>query len=67
MVDIPQDELLDKAGSVYKLVILAARRAIELSDGAQKLVQTKQTKPTMIALEEIRQGKVSYKLKEKQK
>ena len=67
MADMPKEELLDKVGSIYKLVILAARRAIELSDGAQKLVQTKLTKPTMVALEEIRQGKVSYKIKEKEK
>ena len=67
MADMPKEELLDKVGSIYKLVILAARRAIELSDGAQKLVQTKLTKPTMVALEEIRQGKVSYKVKEKEK
>lgn len=58
---------MEKVGSVYKLVIVAARRALELSDGAERLVATKLDKPTTVALEEIRQGKVTYKIREKQK
>lgn len=67
MAEVPQEGLLEKVGSVYKLVIVAARRALELSDGAERLVATKLDKPTTVALEEIRQGKVTYKIREKQK
>jgi DNA-directed RNA polymerase omega subunit len=60
-----RDELVRKIGSVYKLVILASYRAVELNAGAQKLVDTDSNeKVTNIALKEILEGKVA--LKEKQ-
>lgn len=59
------EKLLEKAGSSkYKLVILAARRALDLSGGAPRLVEVSlKTKPSLVALEEIAQGKISYRLK----
>ena len=67
MQDIDRDDLLDKTGSVYKLVVLAALRSIELSDGAAKLVDAPATegKPLNIALREILEGKITYKEKDK--
>ena len=63
MADI--QSLVDKTGSVYKLVILAARRAIELSEGAPRLVEAPfDAKVINIAVQEIMEGKVSYKVKE---
>jgi DNA-directed RNA polymerase omega subunit len=57
--------LLDKTGSSYKLVILASRRAIELSEGAAKLVDgPAESKVTNTAIREIAEGKISYKIKE---
>ena len=61
MGQVPIEELLKRCGSVYKLVILAARRAKEISEGAPALVETPPRKVTSIALEEILQGKVLYK------
>ena len=61
MAQTPIEELLKKCGSVYKLVILAAKRAKELAGGAPVLIETGQRKATSIALEEILQGKVFYK------
>lgn len=54
------EKLLDKAeGSIYKLVILASKRALELAEGAPKLIDSNEdTKPASIALAEIAQGKV---------
>lgn len=65
MQDIPIDTLFNKTGSAYKLVILTARRAIELSDGAAPLIKTKPAdqKPMNIAIQEILGGKISYKIK----
>jgi len=57
------NELLGKSDSVYKLVILASKRAIELNQGAQKLVETNSQKPQVIAVEEIMQKKIAYKEK----
>jgi len=64
MQDAPIDKLLDKVHSIYKLVILASRRAIELADGGQKLVDAPaDAKPAHIALDEIMAGKIEYKIK----
>ncbi len=64
MAQVPIEELLKRCGSVYRLVILAAKRAKEVADGSLPLVETSQKKVTSIALEEILQGKVLYKSEE---
>lgn len=64
MAQVPIEDLLKRCSSIYKLVILAAKRAKEVADGALPLVETQQRKVTTIALEEILQGKVLYKLDE---
>ena len=61
MAYVPIEELLKRCGSVYRLVILAAKRAKEITEGSPSLVETSQRKVTSIALEEILQGKVLYK------
>jgi len=58
------EELLKQCPSVYKLVVAAAKRAKELSEGAPKLINGEARKATSIALEEIRQGKVQCELPE---
>ncbi len=65
MINIPIEELIAKTGSVYQLVNAAARRSAELTGGLLPLIPVKNLKTTTIALEEIRQGKVSFKPKEK--
>ena len=66
MQSIDRDSLLNKTGSIYKLVVMTALRAIELSDGAAKLVDGPQDiRPINIALKEILDGKITYKVKEK--
>jgi DNA-directed RNA polymerase subunit omega len=59
------ENLLPKTDSVYKLVILASKRALELNEGSPKLVETDSKKVTTIALDEIRDGKISIKEKKK--
>jgi len=65
MIHIPIEELAKQTGSIYRLVVLAARRAAELNEGAAPLVQVNSKKVATIALEEIRQGLVTYKRKGK--
>ncbi|MBL7068627.1 MAG: DNA-directed RNA polymerase subunit omega [Candidatus Omnitrophica bacterium] len=68
MPNIPMEELLGKTGSIYKLVILASKRAVELNAGAGKLIEASPyLKLSTIALEEIRQGKVKIKKKAEEK
>lgn len=63
MAEIPIEDLLPKANySIYKLVSLAATRALELSEGKRCLVDRPSSeKLTTMALEEIAQGKVMTK------
>lgn len=63
MADVPLEKLLDKAdNSVYKLVILASKRAIEIAEGQPPLVKNyDSSQPSTIALEEISQGQVRLK------
>ncbi|MFH0877042.1 MAG: DNA-directed RNA polymerase subunit omega [Candidatus Omnitrophota bacterium] len=67
---VPLEKLIDKSdGSMYKLVMMSARRAIELADGAARLIEAPQDlKVTTLALREIAEAKVSLgKAKEEKK
>ena len=63
MKNIYREDLLDKSdSSIYKLIIVATKRALEVAEGAPRLVDAPlNVKPTTIALMEIAQGKVRYK------
>jgi DNA-directed RNA polymerase subunit omega len=61
MAQVPIEDLLKRCGSIYRLVILAAKRAKELADGSPALVEVHHRKATSVALDEILQGKVLYK------
>ena len=64
------EKLLDKTeGSVYKLVVLASRRALELAEGQPKLIEgtNSSTKPSIIALQEIMANKIQAKGKDESK
>lgn len=60
MPNVPLEQLLDKSqGSIYKLVILAARRALEIAEGQPRFVEADSSvKPSTVALFEIAEGKV---------
>jgi len=60
---LPLEQLLDKnEKSLYKLVILASKRALEIAEGQPKLVDINSSvKPSTIALHEIAEGRVTYK------
>ena len=53
-------ELKDKGIERYRLVIMASQRVKQLVDGAKPHIETKNSKPTSIALEEVLQGKIEY-------
>lgn len=62
MAYVELERLLDKTDySIYKLAILASKRALEIAEGQPKLVSMNlNTKPSSVALEEIAQGKIIY-------
>jgi len=67
MVYVPLEKVLDKEEhSIYKLVILASKRALEIAEGQPKLVNVSASvKPSTVALYEIAEGKIKYKLRSK--
>jgi DNA-directed RNA polymerase omega subunit len=64
---IPIQKLLKEVNSYYKLVLVASRRANDLSGGGQPLVALKSKKVGINALEEIARGKVHFEEKAKVK
>lgn len=55
------DDLLSKTDSKYTLAVLAAKRARELLNGSEPLVHSESPRVVTIALEEIAQGKITFK------
>lgn len=64
---VPLEKLIDKSnGSMYKLCILVSRRALELAEGAPRLVDAgSEMKVTTIAMQEIAERKVAWDLQDK--
>ncbi len=55
------DQLLPKVDSKYTLVVLAAKRARQILDGAQIKSVLQSTKNVTNALEEVAEDKITYK------
>lgn len=58
-------KLKDGFDSNYRYVLVAARRARQLSGGAPRLVDTNASKPCKIAQQEIDAGKIQFIVKSK--
>jgi DNA-directed RNA polymerase subunit omega len=52
----------DAEQSIYRFIIVAAKRARQLQGGARPVLPTSSKKPTIIAMEEVRRGLVKYSL-----
>ena len=60
LIDPPIGELLQKVDCRYTLAVEASKRARELIDGSAPLIDTKETKPLSLAIEEINRGLIAY-------
>ena len=60
---VPIESLREKIECDYQLVIVAAKRARQLAEGAPKLVDVECSKMSTVALWEIAGGKIKYKRK----
>lgn len=60
MIKPSLDNLVKKVDSKYTLVVLAAKRARELLDGAETNVDKKSNKNVTNALEEIATDRITY-------
>lgn len=52
--------LLEKVDNRYSLVVVTARRARQLIDGEEPLVEIDSPKPVTIAINEVYDGKIGY-------
>ncbi|MDD5504758.1 MAG: DNA-directed RNA polymerase subunit omega [Candidatus Omnitrophica bacterium] len=59
--NIGLEVLYAKTGSIYKLVVMAAKRAIEINAAAAQTVQNPVDNAMGAALDEIAAGKLSFK------
>ena len=50
----------DPEASAYRFIIVAAKRARQLQNGARSLLPNTSKKPTVAAMEEVRRGLVQY-------
>lgn len=64
MAYVPLEKLIDKTqGSMFKLAVLVARRALELAEGAPRLVEAgSDIKVTTLAMREIAEGKIALSM-----
>lgn len=50
----------DPETSTYRFIIVAAKRARQLQNGARGFLPTASKKPTVASMEEVRRGLVTY-------
>jgi len=60
MTEPPIGELLEKVDCRYTLAVEASKRARELIGGSLPLIDTKDSNPLTIAIEEINRGLITY-------
>lgn len=53
--------LLEKVDDRYSLVTITSKRSRQLIDGAKPLVDIDSAKPVTVAINEIHEGKITYK------
>lgn len=60
MTEPPIGELLEKVDCRYTLAVEASKRAREIIGGSLPLIDTKDSNPLTIAIEEINRGLITY-------
>jgi DNA-directed RNA polymerase subunit omega len=64
MARITVEDCLEHVDNRFQLVLVATKRARQISDGAEPLVEVDNDKPTVIALREIAEGLVTKEILE---
>lgn len=62
MARITVEDCLENVDNLFDLVMLAARRARRLANGAEPLVEWENDKPTVVALREIAEGLINEEI-----
>ena len=66
MARVTVEDAVCRVGNRFDLVLLAARRARQISNGSKPLVEEENDKPTVIALREIEEGLITEEFLEMQ-
>jgi DNA-directed RNA polymerase subunit omega len=59
MARVTVEDCLDKVDNRFQLILVASKRARQIAQGAEARVDPADDKPTVIALREIAEGKVT--------
>lgn len=59
MARVTVEDCLDHVDNRFELVLLASRRARQIAQGKEPMVPLENDKPTVVALREIAEGKIS--------
>jgi DNA-directed RNA polymerase subunit omega len=66
MARLTVEDCLDHVDNRFELVLVAAKRARQLSMGAEPLVELENDKPTVLALREIAENKINKSVLEQE-
>ncbi|UCB55202.1 MAG: DNA-directed RNA polymerase subunit omega [Thiotrichales bacterium] len=66
MARLTVEDCLDNVDNRFELVLVAAKRARQLSMGADPLVELENDKPTVLALREIAENKIDKSVLEEE-
>ena len=62
MARITVEDCLEKVPNMFQLVLVAAKRARQLANGAHPMVDWENDKPTVVALREIAEGYITEEI-----
>lgn len=65
MARVTVEDCLENVSSRFELVLLASKRARQLVAGKEAMVELENDKPTVLALREIADGKISNEILDK--
>ena len=66
MARLTVEDCLENVDNRFELVLIAAKRARQLSMGAESLVELENDKPTVLALREIAENKIDKSVLEEE-
>ena len=62
MARVTVEDCLDNVKNRFELVMIASKRARQLANGREPLVEADNDKPTVLALREISEGKIGVEI-----
>jgi DNA-directed RNA polymerase subunit omega len=62
MARITVEDCLERIPNLFQLVLVAAKRARQLANGAHAMVEWENDKPTVVALREIAEGHITEEI-----